>query len=156
MKRSDRRATEYPVERCSHEYLPLILEMYDTFFPEAVTQGLPPIGVAARTAWIGKLLDTGDNFVVRVEGRVIGHAALIPDMTRKDGEYLVFVGRPARKSGVGSALTRAAVKRAGELGLHTVWLTVDADNMRAVMLYRKFGFEFTDTASWERKMDLKI
>lgn len=90
--------------------------------------------------------------------RAIGHAVLLPDLTVRDGEFLVFVHQHHRGRGVGTRLTRSALENAQDLGLGAVWLTVDADNFIAIRLYRKFGFRFEGEVSWhaERKMMLHL
>ncbi len=129
-----------------------LLLMYDTFFPEAVAQGLPPTEPDARLTWLKQLFESGLNFVAIQDGRVIGHAALLLEANREDGEYLIFVGSPFRKRGIATELTQCAVEKALELGLTSMWLTVEADNFRAIELYKKFGFRFCHSGCGERKM----
>lgn len=135
-----------------------ILDMYNRWFPEAITQGLPPSDPQTRREWLTGLLDHGENFLVYNEGEVIGHCALLLSKNRDDAEYVIFVGAPHRRKGIGSDLTREALNRAHELGVRQIWLTVEADNLRAIKLYRKFGFVFAGGPidEWERKMELEI
>ncbi len=133
-----------------------IARMYDSFIPEAIAQGLPPSNRDARIKWIEGLLETGINLVALQDNRVTGHCALIPDRTITDGEYLIFVGGPYRKRGFATELTRGAVSEGRRMGLRTVWLTVEANNFRAIKLYRKIGFVFRDKGMLERKMELEI
>jgi RimJ/RimL family protein N-acetyltransferase len=55
----------------------------------------------------------------------------------------IYVGVPeARGRGIGRGATKLAVARAfGELGLHKVWLTVHARNVRAIATYVSVGFQ---------------
>lgn len=146
----------FPVLACTRADYSRLLEMYDSFFPEAEAQGLPPCDRDARVKWLRRLVEIGENFAVPRHGKLIGHAALIPSDAGNDAEYLIFVGRPYRKRGVGSELTRAALQRANELGLHGVWVTVGAANFKAIMLFKKFGFQFCDKGEWERKMAVGV
>jgi RimJ/RimL family protein N-acetyltransferase len=130
--------------------------MYDSFMPEAVAQGLPPTDQAARQSWIRTLLETGENYAAIIEGKVVGHAALLPNMETNDGEYVIFVGGPHRKRGLATVLTKMAIQRAKALGLGCIWLTVESDNFKAIKLYRKMGFQFCDAGLSERKMVLGI
>ncbi|MBW1681747.1 MAG: GNAT family N-acetyltransferase [Deltaproteobacteria bacterium] len=108
--------------------------------------------------WIQGLLETGENFLAWREGSVVGHGVILPDLDKKDAEYLVFVSRGERGKGVGTALTRAVLDHAAGLGLESVWLTVGAYNMRAARLYRKFSFRFLEEpgAGSERTMVLTL
>jgi len=122
-----------------------LTEMYDRFSPKAITQGLPPADDRARGEWIGTLIEYGENLLAWHRGLVVGHSSLIPAREGREGEYLIFVERTYRNRGLGTALTRVAVERAVELGLESIWLTVEALNFRAIKLYKKIGFEFCDT-----------
>ena len=91
-----------------------------------------------------------------IEGKVVGHAALLPNRETNDGEYVIFVGGPHRKLGLATVLTEMTIQRAKALGLRSVWLTVESDNLKAIKLYKKMGFQFCDAGLSERKMALKI
>jgi len=138
------------------EAYPKLLKMYDAFFPEAVWQGVPPTDERARKEWVAMLLREGENIIASDGDELIGHAAIMPDYQRKDGEFIIFVVGPYRRLGVGSELTRATLTKARELGLETVWLTVESGNFRAIRLYKKFGFTFLDTGIGERTMALRL
>jgi RimJ/RimL family protein N-acetyltransferase len=130
--------------------------MYDRFVPKAMTQGLPASDDAARFEWVTMLLETGENFLAWQEGVVIGHSSLIVDSGKGDGEYLIFMDQSCRRRGIGTILTRLAVERARDLKLHTIWLTVEALNFRAIKLYQKMGFVFCDVGERERTMTLEL
>ncbi len=146
----------FAVMSCRSEDILFLVEMYDTFMPEPVAQGLPPLDQQTRRKWIRTLLKHGENFVAIREGRIVGHAALVPNLEGNDGEYLIFVASPHRKRGLATVLTAVAIEKAGELGLKSIWLTVEADNFRAIRLYRKMGFQFCNRGVSERKMVLRI
>ncbi|MEW6347906.1 MAG: GNAT family N-acetyltransferase [Thermodesulfobacteriota bacterium] len=148
----DKLGFSFDVLDCDSDDLSDLLFMYNTFFPEAVAQGLPPTAPAARLTWLTQLLESGPNFAAIQDGRVIGHAALLLERDCVDGEFLIFVGGPFRKRGIATDLTRCIVERALELGLTSMWLTVEADNFRAIKLYKKFGFRFCQSGCGERKM----
>ena len=133
-------------------------EMYEVFDPKAKYQGLPPLKTVPCFAWIRHLFEIGENYLAIRNSRIIGHAVLLPDISVRDGEYLVFVHQDDRGLGVGTELTRCAVERAHHFGLRLIWLTVDAANFIAIRLYRKFGFRFCDEAclDGERKMALLL
>jgi diamine N-acetyltransferase len=133
-----------------------VLDMYDTFMPEAVAQGLPPTDKSTRYAWLRTLLEGGENYAAIIEGKVVGHASLMPNKERNNGEYVIFVGLPHRKRGLATALTEVTIQRAKALGLRSVWLTVESDNFKAIKLYTKMGFQFCDEGLSERQMTLTL
>lgn len=153
---TDKLGSALSIIPCSSEDFEAVLDMYDSYMPDAVAQGLPPTNRNARAKWLHNLLETGVNYAAMREGKVMGHASLLPNMTRRDAEYLVFVGGPHRKRGIATLLTEAVIERAKVLELNLVWLTVEPDNFRAIKLYRKMGFEFCDKGLSERKMARKI
>ena len=148
----DKKGSVFEVKDCSSEDLFPLLDMYSEFLPKPASQGLPPMDPDACGNWVKGLLEEGENFLAWRDGRVIGHAALIHDPDKGDGEFLIFVDRSCRNRGVGKALTRMALDRAGELGLAAVWLSVETYNFRAINLYKRFEFIFCDTNECERTM----
>ncbi len=140
-----RRAFNFEVRSYRADDYASLLHMYDCFTPKARFQGMPPRDGEERKRWISMLVRKGESFLAWEQAKVIGHVVLLPDFKKGDAEYLIFVNQAHRGCGVGTELTRAALRRAAELGLRTVWLTVDAYNFRATRLYRKFGFQFCDT-----------
>ena len=153
---SSRSDDSFRIGSCGAEAFPKLLKMYDAFFPEAVWQGVPPTNEQARKEWVAMLLRDGENIIASLEGELIGHCAIMPDYQKKDGEFIIFVVGPHRRLGVGSELTRASLIRAKDIGLETVWLTVESGNFRAIRLYKKFGFTFLDTGIGERTMALQL
>lgn len=140
------------------DHYPHLEAMYQAFTPKARFQGMPPRDREVAGRWLQGLIRDGENFMAWQDERVIGHVVILPDFHKKDAEYLIFVSRKARGSGVGKALTLTALQKARDLGMDVVWLTVDAYNFRATKLYRKVGFEFCEgySASSERMMILKL
>jgi len=153
---TDKLGSPFFVEECTSDDFWRVLDMYDSYMPEAVAQGLPPTDKVTRHKWIRTLLASGANYAAVREGKVMAHAALLPNRECVDGEYLIFVGNPHRKRGLASVLTEAAIQGAREMGLKSIWLTVESDNFRAIKLYRKMGFAFCDAGLSERKMTLRI
>jgi RimJ/RimL family protein N-acetyltransferase len=153
---TDKTGHPFEVEYCGERALPALTALYDEFTPKAISQGLPPVDAEARGRWVRSLVEHGENFLAWREGKAVGHCALMADLDKKDGEYIIFVDQPFRNRGIGSELTSVAVLRARELGLVRLWLTVEAFNFRAVRLYRKAGFRFCDECDRERTMVLDI
>jgi len=152
----DKLGMPFTVVGCGLEDSRRLLDMYDAFMPEEVAQGLPPTDKQARLAWIRTLLERGENYAAIVEGKVVGHGALMPNRQRNEGEYIIFIARPYRKRGLATALTEMAIQRAKALGLGSVWLTVESDNFKAIKLYTKMGFRFCEEGLSERQMTLLL
>lgn len=85
------------------------------------------------------------------EDRIVGTLTLvlfrIPTGVRAWIEDVV-VDENARGAGVGEALTRAALERAGAAGARSVDLTSRPSREAANRLYRRLGFEQRDTNVW--------
>jgi GNAT superfamily N-acetyltransferase len=154
----DKHGEAFEVKKGSSEDAARLVKMYETFQPRGKYQGLPPTTDRALTGWIRHLFEIGESYLAERGSRIIGHAALLPDLGIRDGEYLVFVHQRHRNRGIGTRLTRSALEHARALGLAEIWLSVDAGNFIAIRLYRKFGFCFCDEASLhgERKMLLNL
>lgn len=118
--------------------------MYDFFAPKARFQGMPPDEKIVRENWLKMLIRKGNNLLAWQEEKVVGHAVVLPDLIKRDAEYLIFVLQSHRGKGIGSALTRLAIEKAKKLDLKNIWLMVDAYNFRATRLYKKHGFLFSD------------
>ncbi len=138
------------------EDFPSLLEMYRTFYPKPASQGLPPEDPETCENWLETLFRIGLNALAWREDSVIGHAAVIPDMKVKSGELVVFVDQNHRNLGVGTELARFILEKFGDLHFESAWLTVRVSNFIAIKLYRKVGFEFCDTDSYERVMAIKL
>lgn len=149
---TDKRDDPLEIRTCSEGDLVHLLDMYAAFSPKPASQGLPPQDPEACRRWVDRLLKEGENFLAWREGRVIGHVAVIPDHEKRDGELLIFVERANRNRGVGKMLTEQAIQRARELGLETVWLTVEIYNFRAIHLYKTCEFKTCGDDPCERRM----
>jgi RimJ/RimL family protein N-acetyltransferase len=140
---------------CAEDFSSL-LEMYRTFSPKPASQGLPPEDPETCQNWLKTLFRIGLNALAWRDDGVIGHVALIPDVKGKSGELVIFVDQNHRNLGIGTELARFILKKFGELNFELVWLTVRVSNFIAIKLYRKVGFEFCDTDSYERVMAIKL
>lgn len=152
----DKTGVPFDVGLCDDEHCQALLEMYYNFHPKAESQGLPPAHEEDRRRWVVDLLKVGRNIVAWSEGQIVGHCALIPDMDRRDAEYIIFVNQNFRNRGLGTVLTTVAIRTAREMELERIWLTVESYNFRAILLYRKVGFVFRDSGERERTMVLVL
>ena len=145
----DKRRRPFEVRNYSPGDYPCLEEMYDTFEPKGKYQGMPPYQRTARSRWLQMLIRNGNNILAWQDLKVIGHVVVLPDFSRRDAEYLIFVLHFNRGLGIGSELSRKAIQRVGDLNIKTIWLTVDVFNFRATRLYKKFGFQFCEACDYE-------
>ena len=140
---------------CAEDF-PSLLEMYRVFSPKPASQGLPPEDPEICQDWVKKLFGMGQNLLVWRGESVVGHAALIPDIKGKSGEFVIFVDQNHRNLGIGTELTRFTLEKSRQLALESVWLTVNVSNFIAIKLYRKLGFEYCDMDHYERVMRIDL
>jgi RimJ/RimL family protein N-acetyltransferase len=130
--------------------------MYRIFSPKPASQGLPPENPEICDNWVKKLFEIGKNLLAWRGDSVIGHAALVPDIKGKSGEFVIFIHQTHRNLGIGTELTRFTLEKSRQLGFDSVWLTVNILNVIAIKLYRKLGFEYCDKDNYERIMSVKL
>ena len=150
--KTDKYGAPFEIGRCEAQDISFLLAMYYNFSPKPASQGLPPLDTAVCYNWVKSLLEIGTNFLVCKNGRVIAHAALIPDLDVKSVEFIIFVDQNYRNLGIGTELTRSTVEEAKGLGFQSVWLSVETSNVIAIKLYLNSGFQFCDMDPCERIM----
>ena len=102
----------------------LPLEKSEAFVRENVAKGNPHV-------------------VALIGGKVVGWCDICPidrPVYAHGGVLGMGIVEEHRGKGIGEALMRAALAQARSRGLARVELTVRADNVRAIALYRKIGF----------------
>jgi len=154
--RTDKSGKPFEIGSSGVEDFPSLLEMYRIFYPKPASQGLPPEDPEICHNWVKTLFEVGENYLAWKGDNVIGHAALVPDVKGKSGEFVIFVDQNHRNLGIGTELTRFILERSRQFGFDSVWLTVNISNFIAVKLYRKFGFEYCDMDNSERIMRIKL
>ena len=154
--RTDKSGNPFDLSLSGDGDLPSLMDMYQVFSPKPASQGLPPEDFEACRTWVKGLLQIAENLVAWRGEKIIGHSALIPDPKGRSGEFVIFVHQDHRNLGVGTELTKYTLERAMELGLGSIWLTVNRMNFKAMKLYRKIGFEYSDTDSYESIMAIRL
>ena len=108
------------------------------------TLQLPYVSLDQREKWLSNLTDNDYMLVAEVDGRVVGNI----DITRRKNRLAHVAGLGMavhddyQDRGIGTALMEAALDMADNwLNIKRVELDVYTDNLRAVHLYEKFGFE---------------
>ena len=141
---------------CCFEDFPFLMEMYNNFCPKPASQGLPPEDPETCQNWVKNLFEIGKNFLAWRGESIIGHVSLVPDIKGKSAEFVIFVDQNHRNLGIGTELTRLALKKSIQLGFDSIWLTVNMSNFIAIKLYKKLGFEYYDQDGSERLMKIKL
>ena len=156
---------EYGETDSAHESL---VETYVAFDPEDRAQGIPPSGEQRVRDWLDTILDDDCvNVVATVpDGRVVGHATLVPDVPRSESgdaddgphgyELAIFVLAAYQGAGIGTHLIEGLLGAGEAADVDRVWLTVERWNHPAVALYQKVGFETSKTESFELEMSLRL
>ena len=134
-----------------------LVAMYRAFDPADRAQGIPPTGEEAVVDWVENIVSEAGRNVVGVAAATdaaVGHATLVPD--GETFELAIFVLQAYQGAGVGTELLRTALGHGAATGVERVWLTVERWNAPAVALYRKTGFETSDSGSFELEMCLRL
>ena len=82
-----------------------------------------------------------EYYLVHLEGRPVGYLALVPAMDKGAVQLSkLYVKSEHRGAGLGKAMLEFAERRCGELGAHTLWLTVNQHNAGPIAFYERRGF----------------
>lgn len=87
-------------------------------------------------------------YIYKIDGEFIGEGALVVNLDDEDYYiadkriYLsrMIVKKEYRRKGIGTEILRFLISMAKELGYSEVSIGVDKDNIAALKLYRKMGF----------------
>jgi L-amino acid N-acyltransferase YncA len=146
-------AKEIVVRRLTQDELPALEQMYETFEPKEVALGLPPRDPSRRRDWL-KHLSEGLNLVALMEGRIVGHTAVMP--AGHAGELAVFVHQDYRRRGVAMAMARLAVEEARQQGLRSIWVLISSDNSPARAGLLNNGFHTAYESQGEVKLTYEL
>lgn len=152
---TDKRGGSFLVREYRPADRPALEAMYADFEPKRGAQGLPPAGAEPLRRWLDRVLARGAHLVVEVEGRVLGHAMLIP-MDDGGAELANFLHQSIRNRGIGTALNRLIVERAREEGYRRVWLCVEPSNRAALRSYEKAGFRLLPGSLWAPEVEMEV
>lgn len=131
-------------------------DFYDGFDPKRAAQGLPPEGRARISRWLNGILKSGTHMIVEREGRLAGHAMLMPTDDPETAEYAIFLAREMRGQGVGTQVNRLSVEIARTLDLQRLWLSVEPHNRPALRSYEKAGFRFRPGTIYSPELEMEL
>lgn len=129
---------------------------YSEFTPKRDAQGLPPEGAHRIARWLDAILRKGTHLLVEREGRMVGHAMLMPTDRPGVSEYAIFLEEAARGQGLGTEVNRLSVEVARTLHLDRLWLSVEPRNRPAVRSYEKAGFRFRPETVFTPELEMEL
>ncbi len=128
--------------------------MYADFEPKRVAQGLPPGKPEAIVRWLDRILADGQHLLVEIEGRLLGHAMLLP-MDAGRAELAYFLHQSIRYRGIGTQLNRLILSLARDGRYRKVWLSVEPGNRPAIRSYERAGFRMRPGQMWAPEIEME-
>ena len=129
---------------------------YTCYSPKREAQGLPPEGAHRIARWLDSILGQGTHLLVEHEGRLVGHAMLIPTDRPGVSEYAIFLEEGARGQGLGTEVNILSAEVARTLRIDRLWLSVEPRNRRAVRSYEKAGFRFRPETVFTPEVEMEL
>ena len=129
---------------------------YDAFDPKRAAQGLPPDGRERIGRWLDQVLPNGTHLAVERDGRLVGHALLLPTRTQAVSEYAIFMSREVRGQGGGTQVNQRSVELARTMELRGLWLSVEPHNRAALRSYEKAGFRFVPATVYSPEVEMEM
>ena len=104
-----------------------------------------PFTVEQEEEYISGIENSCDNIMLlaKEDGRIVGTASLsrLPRRMMHRGDFAVSVLKECWNKGIGGQLLREIIKFAKGNSFEVIDLQVRCDNVSAIHLYEKFGFE---------------
>ncbi|MGO8816001.1 MAG: N-acetyltransferase family protein [Terriglobia bacterium] len=132
-----------------------LVQMYKSFEPKRVAQGLPPPDVPRIAHWIDRLEQKSQALLAWKGSEVVAHTILCP-MTGGSVEFTIFVHQDYREEGLGTVISRLTLAWAVQMGFTQAYLTTETSNFRALRLFRKLGYQTTSSYGDEVEMKLDL
>jgi RimJ/RimL family protein N-acetyltransferase len=154
----DKEGRVFTVRALAAEDRPALEAFYDGFEPKRAAQGLPPEGAHRVARWLDTVLRSGTHLAVELDGRLVGHAMLMPTESEDVSEYAIFLHQDVRGRGMGTEVNRRSVEVARTLKVDRLWLSVEPHNRPAVRSYEKAGFRHRRETIYtpELEMEMKL
>jgi GNAT superfamily N-acetyltransferase len=132
-----------------------LVQMYKSFEPKRVAQGIPPPDVPRIAHWLDRLEQKSQALLAWKDGKVVAHTILCP-MPAGAVEFTIFVHQDYREEGLGTVLSRHTLAWARHMGFAHAYLTTEISNFRALRLFRKLGFQTLSSYGDEVEMKLDL
>jgi GNAT superfamily N-acetyltransferase len=146
---------ELEVRQFAREDFGALVQMYKSFEPKRVAQGIPPPDVPRIAHWLDRLEQKSQALMAWENRKVVAHTILCP-MPADAVEFTIFVHQDYREEGLGTALSRHALDWALRMGFTHAYLTTEISNFRALRLFRKLGFQTTSSYGDEVEMKFDL
>lgn len=146
---------ELEVRPFAREDFGALVQMYKSFEPKRVAQGIPPPDVPRIAHWLDRLEQKSQALLAWEGSKVVAHTILCP-MPADAVEFTIFVHQDYREEGLGTALSRLTLGWALHIGFAQAYLTTETSNFRALRLFRKLGFQTTSSYGDEVEMKLHL
>jgi len=130
-----------------------LVRMYKAFSPAERTLGLPPESEEEIERWIDFLSSNGLSIVAEMDGRIVGHLAIVPE--GEAAHLTIFVHKDFQNRGIGQKMVSAVVEMCRDAGYERIIVTTDRNNMRAIHVFEKTGF-FVKSVGFEYEMHLPL
>jgi|WetSurMetagenome_2_1015567.scaffolds.fasta_scaffold12302_3 L-phenylalanine/L-methionine N-acetyltransferase len=142
----------------------MLWQMFSTLSEESVSYLIPPFTLERIEEWTSNIdynevlavVATVDEQGVQ---RIIGTSSLrffAEEVFKHKAEFGLTVHDDYQNLGIGTALLNHMLEFAKKKGLSKVFLVVNTNNLKAVHLYNKAGFEIEGTLREEMHLDGKI
>src|SRR4051794_36218865 len=134
----------------------LLVRMYDRFDPLGDALGLPPRVSEARHTWVRDALHHPMNLAAfSPAGEAVGHCFLVPGDADAAG-LAAFFHQEFRRTGIGTALVKAALQWATALRLRRVWSITPSGNLAAIRLQLRCGFRPANPVYTETTLEIDL
>jgi ribosomal protein S18 acetylase RimI-like enzyme len=150
-----RRGRTFEVRAYSSEDFGALVEMYASFEPKRVAQGLPPPDLPRITHWLDQLKSKSDSLLAMDGKKIVAHTLLCP-ISQTEVEFTIFVLQDYREEGLGTGISQLTLALAAEMGFSKVLLTTEFSNYRAIGLFRKLGFSVKSSYGDECEMRVEL
>ncbi len=126
--------------------LPDILNIYNrAVLTSAATFDIEEQTIEQRMAWFSRHGGKYPLIVAEKEGHVAGYCCLSPFREKpayaKTVESSVYIEEPYWGQGIGKALMTEILRRAAEIGHHSVIAAITGSNEASIRLHLKLGFK---------------
>lgn len=129
------------------EDVPAILKIYNySIVHSNATFDLDPKSLKERKEWFSHYGGKYPLIVAENNGEVIGYCCLSPFRSKpaytNSVEVSIYIANNQQGKGVGKLLLSDIIKRAREIGHHTIIAGISDDTGRSASLHQRMGFEF--------------
>ncbi len=152
---ADRQGCAFQVRLFLPQDRPALEAMYADFEPKRAAQGLPPGKPEGVARWLDRALAAGTHLLVEIEGRVLGHAMLLP-IAGDRAELANFLHQTIRNRGIGTQLNRLILSLARDAHYRKVWLSVEPGNRPAIRSYERAGFRLLPGQIWAPEVEMEV